>query len=299
MIEYYVYLLLDTRKLDKPPFYVGKGKDDRAYSHFLNEGIDPHNPRKSYTIQAIRKVNLEPEIIFYASQLTDDRACDIETQLIKQYGRRGIDPGGILTNIAEGGHGGNTGPITTETRKKLSKAKKGTNNASAKLSEEDVIDIYISSDRTIRELAIQYIVSQKTIIDIKRGVYWSFLTQPLNIRHGFHFLNRWTFYTEEEKKQEIQEIFLADTSIAGLDKKHHLGYKKLVDIKTSKRFVEYTAGLKPGNIIKHKLTEQQRQKIRCSNKSNVELAKIYGVHQETIRNIKKSGWNRPSKISYK
>lgn len=58
---YYVYELIDPRV--NLPFYVGKGKGDRAYFHLSEKArAKTDNPRKYNKIQKIRKDGYEPVV---------------------------------------------------------------------------------------------------------------------------------------------------------------------------------------------------------------------------------------------
>jgi hypothetical protein len=100
---YYVYCYLDPHT--KSPFYVGKGKKDRAYTHLMN--IRATNANKNKTrfknkIEKLKREGMQPEIIFLAQNITDETiAYEIEEQFIRKYGRAGYDPAGILLNICE------------------------------------------------------------------------------------------------------------------------------------------------------------------------------------------------------
>lgn len=96
---YYVYELIDPRH--NVPFYVGKGKGRRAKTH-LWETPETRNEHKENKIAAIRREGLEPQIRYVVENINDEElAYDIETALIKHYGRKGYDKDGILTNICE------------------------------------------------------------------------------------------------------------------------------------------------------------------------------------------------------
>lgn len=100
MKEYYVYALLDPRKFNSP-FYVGKGKGARVHDH-LSGRTDGENKFKDKIINAIRQANYQPGIKFLVENLLEEDAYNIEDWYIKLWGRRNIDPGGILTNVCEG-----------------------------------------------------------------------------------------------------------------------------------------------------------------------------------------------------
>jgi len=111
---FYVYIYLDPRKpgsfdyvefyFDLEPFYVGKGHGVQWLVHL---GVDQYKTYKSYKLNKIRKIQslgLEPKIIKYKENLTEQEAFDLEKKLIKAIGR--LDLGlGPLTNLTDGGEG--------------------------------------------------------------------------------------------------------------------------------------------------------------------------------------------------
>lgn len=100
---FYVYIYLDPRKpesfdygefhFDFEPFYVGKGKKNQWLSHLWIA----NNPLcKEYRLNKIRKIQslgLEPIIIKYKENLTEQEAFDLEKKLIKTIGRYGLEQG--------------------------------------------------------------------------------------------------------------------------------------------------------------------------------------------------------------
>ncbi len=124
--KYYVYELVDPRS--GQPFYVGKGKGDRARTH-LTLGKITNNPRKDCRISEIRRSGYEPKINIVLENLTNDEAYLQEENLIKTYGRFGYDENGILTNIKKDAkppsQKGTKKVFTEEHKKKLSESLKG------------------------------------------------------------------------------------------------------------------------------------------------------------------------------
>lgn len=94
---FYVYAYL---REDDSPYYVGKGKGNRAWKKGLREVKPPNN---------------DSHIQIKSHNLTEDAAFELEKKLISQYGRKDIGTG-ILRNKSDGGDG-NSGYKWTEQQK--------------------------------------------------------------------------------------------------------------------------------------------------------------------------------------
>jgi hypothetical protein len=118
--DYYIYIYLNPLKNNRP-FYIGKGKDKRKYSHLYEKLEKTSNPHKINTIlKIIKETGKRPPIEIYRSALSSEDAFYLEKELIDFYGRKNNNTG-ILCNLTDGGMGG-VGRIISETeRKNISK----------------------------------------------------------------------------------------------------------------------------------------------------------------------------------
>jgi len=106
---YYTYAYL---REDGTPYYIGKGKGDRAYRKDGKPCATPKDKSK---------------IIRLKTNLTEEEAFNHERYMIYILGRKDLGTG-ILLNKSDGGEGCSGAIRSEETLKKMSVAKSGENN---------------------------------------------------------------------------------------------------------------------------------------------------------------------------
>lgn len=207
---YFVYALIDPN--DGIPFYIGKGRKDRPFSHLTETEETTINRFKYSKIQKIRECNNEPEIKYIEYNIKDeDAAYEKEKYWISVYGRRHVDENGVLTNICLDSNPpsrlGN--PHTTETKRKMSLAslgkkksdshrkaigdsKRGPNhpNYGKKLSSELIEKIRAGNIGVKRDEIARYNISIAHSIDYKLIDYLTNETLFLNSRELKEYCNR-------------------------------------------------------------------------------------------------------------
>ena len=106
---YYTYAYL---REDGTPYYVGKGKGDRAYRKVGKPCVTPKDKSK---------------IIYLKTNLTEEQSFNHERYMIFILGRKDLGTG-ILLNKSDGGEGASGCIPSEETRRKRSAKMKGENN---------------------------------------------------------------------------------------------------------------------------------------------------------------------------
>lgn len=157
-MRYYVYILLDTRfegRFDNPyselnlkPFYIGRGdrqsKKKRHLTHYEQviknmPSAKKTNPHKFNTIKILNSLHYEPNFSIVYETENSQESFSVEKELINFYGK--LKNGGILTNIADGGAGGNTIETVDGLKEKLKKINSdrwsGSKNPNFRKNKED------------------------------------------------------------------------------------------------------------------------------------------------------------------
>ncbi len=101
-MEYYTYAYL---RENGTPYYIGKGKGDRAYAK--------HRRKRNLSVPP------KERILILKQNLTEEEAFKHEIYMISVFGRKDLGTG-ILRNLTNGGDGA-SGVIPWNTGKKLSK----------------------------------------------------------------------------------------------------------------------------------------------------------------------------------
>ena len=99
--NYYVYGLIDPRKKAKSFFYIGKGTENRVFSHERESKDIERENKKLSTIREIEAAGLNVGRVILCSNLTEDEAFAAEAALINAFRYIGKEE---MTNIVSGHH---------------------------------------------------------------------------------------------------------------------------------------------------------------------------------------------------
>ncbi len=109
--KYYVYAHINPLKNEI--FYIGKGKDNRAYVKYN---------RSKWWKKTVNKYGYIIDIL--EEELTEKQVIERERWYINRIGRKDLGKG-PLVNMTDGGEGSEGYKYSKKTRKKMSNAKKG------------------------------------------------------------------------------------------------------------------------------------------------------------------------------
>ena len=98
--NYYIYFYYEIDSVN--PFYIGKGKDNRAYQHLWSSVIKKNDRFHSKLRSMIEQK--EEFLIEFEEGLTESEALQREIELIRYFGRLDINTG-CLCNHTDGGEG--------------------------------------------------------------------------------------------------------------------------------------------------------------------------------------------------
>lgn len=125
-MKWYVYGYFNPLKINEnafsefEPFYIGKGKDSRMFSHIIEKNLlKDKNIHKTNTIRKILEQGISPIIIKLIETDSEEAAYEEEKKIIALFGRRD-NKTGCLTNMTDGGEGKTNVVVSDHTRKLLS-----------------------------------------------------------------------------------------------------------------------------------------------------------------------------------
>jgi hypothetical protein len=119
---FYVYQYIRD---DSTPYYVGKGKGNRAWARNKNDRI--------------RQPPTDDRIIIVKDNLTENEAHSLEIELIFKYGRKDLGTG-ILHNLTNGGEGGSGRKNSPEHIAAMAKANIGNTYNLGKKRPKEVVE---------------------------------------------------------------------------------------------------------------------------------------------------------------
>jgi len=85
MNEFYVYAIVNP--IDLIPFYIGKGKGDRAYSHLKHS----HNKMNNAAISVLNEIGIKPLVVIIKDHLSESDSLKLEQTYIDIFGRKNND----------------------------------------------------------------------------------------------------------------------------------------------------------------------------------------------------------------
>lgn len=164
MNNFYVYIWYNP--ITNLPFYVGKGKNKRAY----NVSKKARSEQFFEVYNDIINNGYEPYVVIEYANLTEEQSLEKENELIHKYGMK--HDGGILTNLTW--FSGGKSNINDATREKLSKLNLGENNSMCKYSEYQIEQCFIHMTYGLSNKNIGLItgVPAYTVSDLRYGKKW-------------------------------------------------------------------------------------------------------------------------------
>ena len=173
-------------------------------------------------------------------------------------------------------------------RKLYTESVSGENNPSAKFTNNQVVEIYHSTN-TIDQLCKEHRVVRYNIITIKRKIYYRNVTKDITELPGCNDLDLYGKGGGFPLPIDLIESVFYDTGdYEYFWNRYRLTAVAIRSIKKKKSWKKITSGLgTPGQVKRYNLTNDDVENIIASADTLIQLSEKYGVHLETIRNIKK------------
>jgi len=120
---FYVYVY--NHPITGFPMYIGKGKGGRYLTHLTFAKRKGRKSKWLNYLGSLLNQGLNPDIKIILDNLSEQKALDLEHELIVKYGRRDYDENGILFNKTLGYDGLSGFTHSSYTKEKISKTKLG------------------------------------------------------------------------------------------------------------------------------------------------------------------------------
>lgn len=167
-------------------------------------------------------------------------------------------------------------------RKKYAASVSGENNPSAKFTKEQVLEIYHSTD-SIGDLAEKYQVNRYNIITIKRKIHYRNITADIDILPGI---------SDKDLRLPIpidfiEKIFYDTGDYDYFWEKYRATAGVVKGIKSKRSFKKVTSKFDiPGQVKRYGLSQTMVDEVYNAKGTSVEIAERFGIHYNTVRNIK-------------
>jgi hypothetical protein len=169
-------------------------------------------------------------------------------------------------------------------RKRYAESVAGEKNPSAKFSNQQALEIYYSNE-DLDILSQRYNCTRYNIISIKRKIYYKNVTKNITDLPGF---------PEKQKSTPfplpidlITTLFYDTGDYEYFQKKYRATPGVVRGIKSKKSFRKITSTLGiPGEVKRYGMTQTLVDEVYNAKGTNKELSEKYGIHYNTVRNIK-------------
>ena len=169
-------------------------------------------------------------------------------------------------------------------RKRWSESFSGENHPLARITNDVAVEIY-HSDEDPDILSDRFNIDRYTVLAIKRKIVYSCATKNISDLPGFYFGGKTTRLPLPI--DSIEKILYDTGDYSYFWKKYRATERVVKSIKDKKSFKSITSVLGiPGQVKRYGMTRDTIEKIFNASGSNKEIAKQFGIHYNTVRNIK-------------